>query len=194
MANVDAPHGFRPVGKLGSDINNAGTSKYKIEDNYGTAIFKGDIVQMAAGFVTVGTGTSVDNLGIFNGCFYQDPTTQKPTWSNYYPGSINITQGTIDAYIYDDPNILLEAQMGGTATLADAALGDNIDSVYVAGATINGQSKSTLAAAVTGGNATAQFRLIRISEDPANSDRATQHCNYIVRFNEHMYYNRATGA
>ena len=194
MANINAPFGFRPVGKLGSNINNEGTSKYEISDNYGTPIYKGDIVQMAAGYVTVGTGTSNDNLGIFNGCFYQDPTTQKPTWSNYYHGSINITQGTIDAYVYDDPNTLFEAQMGGTGTLAKADIGDNIDSVYTAGDSINGQSKATLATAITGGNATAQFRVIRISEDPDNSDRANAYANYIVRFNEHMYYNRATGA
>ena len=30
MANKDAAFGLRPVGKLGSDINNAGTSKYII--------------------------------------------------------------------------------------------------------------------------------------------------------------------
>jgi hypothetical protein len=194
MANLNAPFGFRPVGELGSNIQNGGTSKYEIADNYGTAIYKGDIVQMAGGYVTVGTATSTDNLGIFNGCFYQDPTTQKPTWSNYYPGNVNITQGTIDAYVYDDPNKLFEVQMGGTATLAKADIGDNIDSVYTAGDSINGQSKATLAVAVTGGAATAQFRVVRISEDPENSDRASAYANYIVRFNEHMYYNRATGA
>ena len=84
--------------------------------------------------------------------------------------------------------------MGGTATLAKADIGDNIDSVYTAGDSINGQSKATLATAVTGGAATAQFRVVRISEDPENSDRASAYANYIVRFNEHMYYNRATGA
>jgi len=51
-----------------------------------------------------------------------------------------------------------------------------------------------LAVAVTGGAATAQFRVVRISEDPDNSDRASAYANYIVKFNEHMYYNRATGA
>ena len=43
MANLNAPFGFRPVGELGSNIQNGGTSKYEIADNYGTAIYKGSI-------------------------------------------------------------------------------------------------------------------------------------------------------
>ena len=48
MANNNAPFGMRPVGRLGSAPMTQGTSKYKIADNYGTAIFKGDIVKLVA--------------------------------------------------------------------------------------------------------------------------------------------------
>jgi hypothetical protein len=44
MANNNAPFGMRPVGRLGSAPMTQGTSKYKIADGYGTAIFKGDIM------------------------------------------------------------------------------------------------------------------------------------------------------
>ena len=36
MANVDAPFGLRPVGELGSDIQNGGTTQYRIASGYGS--------------------------------------------------------------------------------------------------------------------------------------------------------------
>ena len=189
MANKNAPFGFRAVGKLGSDINNSGTSKYKIASGETDVIYKGDVVQLeTSGCITVSGNTTTTNIGVFNGCFYNDPTTKKPTWSNYYPGSITPTVGDIDAFVYDDPNMLFEIQ--DNATLGQTAVGDNADQVYAAGSTINGQSKSELGAAAGGA---AQLRIIRISEDPENSDIASANANWIVRFNEHLYYNNGAG-
>ena len=201
MANKDAAFGFRPVGKLGSAVNNSGTTKYRIADNQAGAIYKGDIVFIgngsdagtgvtpAAGYIGPAAAGQSNSIGIFNGCFYTDPTTKKPTWSNYYPGSINITVGTIDAYIYDDPNTLFEVQASGSLTYA-TVVGNNIDFAYTAGSTINGQSKSELASAITGSGATDVCVIVGISEDPENSDAASANSNWIVRFNEHRYLQR----
>ena len=198
MANVDAPFGFRPVGELGSNIQNGGTTKYRIEDNQAGAIYKGDVVFIgdgtdagtgvtpSAGYIGPVAAGNICSVGIFNDCFYTDPTTKKPTWSNYYPGSVNITTGTIDAFIYDDPNKLFEVQASGTLTYA-TVVNNNIDILYGAGSTVNGQSNTELAAAVTGSGATDMFVIIGISEDPENSDAASANSNWIVRFNEHRY-------
>ena len=189
MANLDQPFGFRAVGKLGSDINNEGTSKYKIASGETDVIYQGDVVQLeTSGCITVSGNTTQGNIGVFNGCFYNDPTTKKPTWKNYYPGSITPTVGDIDAYIYDDPNQLFEVQ--ANATLAQTAVGDNCDQVYAAGSTVNGHSKSELGAVA---GAAAQFRVVRISEDPDNSDISSANSNWIVRFNEHLYYANTAG-
>jgi len=192
MANVDAPFGLRPVGELGSDIQNGGTTQYRIASGYGTAIYKGDLVILvtATGTLNVAGGTSSDLVGVFNGCFYNDPTTQKPTWSNYYPGSITPTVGNIDAFVYDDPNKLFEIQAEGSLTYA-AAVGKNIDTLYTAGATINGQSKVE-AKDETPTAASKQLRIIGPSKDPSNSDLASANSNWIVRINESVYL-RATG-
>ena len=192
MANVDAPFGLRPVGELGSEIQNGGTTQYRIASGYGTAIYKGDLVILvtATGTLNVAGGTSSDIVGVFNGCFYNDPTTQKPTWSNYYPGSITPTVGNIDAFVYDDPNKLFEIQAEGSLTYA-AAVGKNIDTLYTAGATINGQSKVE-AKDETPTAASKQLRIIGPSRDPSNSDLASANSNWIVRINESVYL-RATG-
>jgi len=56
---------------------------------------------------------------------------------------------------------------------------------YTAGATVNGRSKEELA--TTAGSYA--FRVIRISGDPSNSDIGSANANWIVKFNEHIYYN-----
>ena len=90
MANVSEKYGLRPVRKLdGSPFINA-QNRYRIASNYGTAIFQGDLV-IAKNDGTIERHTANNAtpvLGVFNGVFYTDPTTQKPTFKNYYPGSI----------------------------------------------------------------------------------------------------------
>ena len=202
MANKDAAFGLRPVGKLGSSVNNSGTTKYRIADNQAGAIYKGDIVFIgdgsdagtgvtpAAGYIGPAAAGQSNSIGIFNGCYYIDPTTKKPTWSNYYPGSVNITVGTIDAFVYDDPNTLFEVQASGTLTYA-TVVNNNIDILYGAGSTVNGQSKTELASAITASGATDMLVVIGISEDPENNDAASANSNWIVRFNEHRYLRTA---
>jgi hypothetical protein len=201
MANNDAPFGFRAIGGMGSSYETQGTSKYQINDNWTNAIFQNDLVGMGDGTVTDRAGTTsvagyifgsiaatTLNLGVFNGCFYIDPTTAKPTWKNYYPGAVNITTGTIDAYCYDNPQQLYVVQTSGTLTQADA--GSLIDqNTYVAGDTISGQSNMEIGG--TSGFTTAQWRIIRLSEDPSNSDTSSANSNWVVRLNESIYYNSA---
>jgi|TARA_R100001460_G_scaffold3206_4_gene9716 hypothetical protein len=188
MANIDAGFGLRPVGKLGSEAINMGTSQYQIANGETDVIFKGDLVKLeTTGKITKsGNGDAVAAIGVFNGCFYNDPTTQKPTFSNHYPGSITPTQGAIDAFVYDDPNMLFEIQADGV--VAADKVGRNADIVYAAGNTINGQSKTELNSTVANAGAAAQLRIIRICEDPENSDIASANANWIVRINEHQYY------
>ena len=201
MANQDAAFGFRAIGGTGSSYETQGTSKYQINDNWTNAIFQGDLVGMGDGTVTDRAGTqsvagyifgsiaaTTLNLGVFNGCFYIDPTTSKPTWKNYYPGAVNITTGTIDAYVYDNPQQLYEVQTSGTLTQAD--VGSLIDQgTYAAGSTINGHSVMEIGG--TSGFTTAQFRIVRLSGDPSNSDTGNANSNWVVRLNESIYYNSA---
>jgi len=203
MANKDAPFGFRAIGGMGSSYETQGTSKYEIADNSTSAIFQGDLCMLgnSAGNAVDANGTAVAtgyisassvtedilNFGVFNGCFYIDPTTAKPTWKNYYPGAVNITTGKIDAYCYDNPQQLYEVQTAGTLTQVD--VGNLIDTnTYAAGSTINGQSNEEISTAITGAGATAQWRILRLSEDPSNNDTGNANSNWVVRLNESVYY------
>ena len=205
MANQDAPFGYRAIGGMGSSYETQGTSKYQISDNWTNAIFQGDLLMMGDGSGTDRAGTTTqigfvagaiaaqDGLqcGVFNGCFYNDPTTQKPTWKNYYPGAVNITQGYIDAFVYDNPQQLFEAQAEGSLT--QASVGSLIDQgTYVAGSTVNGASKCELSTAVVGSGATGNWRILRVTEDPSNNDTSSANSNWVIRLNESIYYNNGT--
>ena len=190
MANVDAAFGYRPIGKVGSGVNNAGTSLYAIGDNYNTSIFKGDHVMQASGLVIAGTAGGDNNLGVFNGCFYIDPTSAKPTWSNYY-SQVNVTASgsitggtTIDAYIYDDPFYLFEAQCDGTIAKTD--IGKNTESILGTSSTVNGLSVTEIDSGSEATTAGLQVRITGISKDPDNSDASSANANWYVMWNQHL--------
>ena len=192
MANVDAAFGYRTVGKVGSGVNNGGTTLYTIGDNYATSIFKGDHVMQASGLVIAGTASGSTNPGVFNGCFYIDPTSKKPTWSNYY-SQVNVTASgsisggtTIDAYIYDDPYTLFVAQCDGTIAKTD--IGKNTDSVLGTSSTVNGLSVTEIDSGSENTTAGLQVKIIGISKDPDNSDADSANANWHVMWNEHVKF------
>jgi len=78
--------------------------------------------------------------GVFNGCFYTDPTTQKPTYSNFYPGGIAASD--ITAFIVDDPDAVF--LMDADATFARADLFKNYSVTNTTGVTQTGMSKQQL--------------------------------------------------
>ena len=186
MANVDAPQGWIATTKVGDYPSTQGTSKYLISSAYGTAMFAGDPVILHAtdGTITIGSADAAKPVGVFNGCRYTDPTTSKPRWSNYYPASTAASD--IIAHVYDDPYQQFEVQADATFTTAD--IGDCVDISYTAGSTVNGRSKaelkSTKATSAQGGKT---WQIIRLSEDPNNSDTSAANANWIVMARLHQY-------
>jgi hypothetical protein len=85
MANNDKAFGLRPLGNLAG----TGAQKqygYEIADNQAGAIFQGDLVVLKDGYILQFDPSShTAAVGVFNGCFYNDPTTQKPTWKKLLP-------------------------------------------------------------------------------------------------------------
>ena len=82
--------------------------------------------------------------------------------------------------------MLFEIQADGV--IAGDKVGRNSNIVYAAGNTINGQSKTELNSTTENAGVTGQLRIVRICEDPDNSDIASANANWIVRINEHQYY------
>lgn len=142
MANVDKAFGLRPLGNL-SATGGQKQYGYEIEDNQSGAIYQGDLVTIVGGYVVKFLpGTHAAALGVFNGCNYVDPSSGKPTWKNYYPGSVNITSGKIIADVLDDPNQLFLIQADEDIVQAD--IGKNADVVGTGGSSTTGVSSMEL--------------------------------------------------
>jgi len=185
MANVSEKFGLRPYRKLDGTPLVGAQNRYTIASNYGTAIFQGDlVVPTAAGNIERHTaGTSDAVVGVFNGVFYTDPTTQKPTYKNYYPGSV--VASDITAFVVDDPDAVFLMDADEAFTRAD--LYANYSVTNTTGVTQTGISKVQLDVSATGTASTFVVQAIDISQDPDNSDTATSNANILVRINNHFY-------
>jgi len=167
MANQSTTgFGLRPLRNVHQGDHNAGLGEWKIAAS-STAIDHHDLVLLAStGYVTVATaGIGVLNaLGSLNGSFYTDPTTSKPTWSNWAP---NNAATDMTCLINDNPQTMFEmrtnitsftqADVGGTCPIVDNA-GSGAPN-YISGFTIG--------AVVTALN---QVKLLGISRDTLNQD------------------------
>ena len=170
MANKDAAFGFRPTRSLvGGELR---TEEYAIAANHGTSIFTGQVVEaVAAGGIEQAAAGDTQQIGVFGGCFFTDPSTSKPTFKAFYPASTNASD--IKATVHVDPFTVFEAQHDGTGT---AAMNNSaMDFAGVSGSTVTGQSTSELDTSNTGtgGN----FKQIGISTDPDNSDTSSANVN-----------------
>ena len=192
MANQDAAFGLRPVKRIGGTQFNGGQSRYRIANNYGTAIFQGDMVmQVTGGNVEIhADGGTVPIVGVFNGCQFTDPTTGEQRFSNFYPASTNASD--LIAFIIDDPMVIFEVQADAAFPVAD--LFGNFDVVYTtAGSTTTGVSGSELKVADGGTATTLSLKAIDISEDPENSDVATANTNVKVVIQNHIFGVKGAG-
>ena len=187
MANVVEKYGLRPYRKLDGTPLVGAQNRYTIASNHTTAIFQGDLViPLTAGNIDRHTANnSAAVIGVFNGCFYTDPTTSKPTFRNSYPGSI--VASDITAFVVDDPDAVFLMDADAAFTRAD--LYQNYSVSTGGGNTTTGISEVQLDVSVSGTNASFVIQAIDISQDPDNSDTTTANANVLVRINKHFYRN-----
>jgi len=183
MANTDKAFGLRPIGNLSA----TGAQKqygYEIADNQSGTIFQGDLVALSAGFITrFLPATHTAAVGVFNGCNYIDPTTGKPTWKNYYPGSVNITSGKIIADVIDDPSQLFLIQCDAGFTAAD--VGENADVIGTGGSTTTGVSTMELNSSTLAVTAALNLKTVGLYNVPSNEFGSF--AVVVVKINEHVY-------
>ena len=183
MANIDKASGLRPIGNLSA----TGAQKqygYEIADNQAGTIFQGDLVALSAGFITKFLpATHTAAVGVFNGCNYIDPTTGKPTWKNYYPGSVNITSGKIIADVIDDPSQLFLIQCDAGFVAAD--VGKNADVIGTGGSTTTGVSTMELNSSTLATSAALNLKTVGLYNVPGNEYGSF--AVVVVKINEHVY-------
>ena len=167
MASSATPMGAEPVGTLSASGSFTGKVRHiKVASGYGTDIFYGDFVKLvAAGTVekaAVTTAVVAGTVGVFCGCAYTDPTTNQPTFSQYWPASTAASDAV--AYVCDDPNLVM--QMQGDGSIAQTGLGNNVQAISTAGSTSIGRSKNALDASSIATTNTFPLRIVDFVDGP----------------------------
>ena len=205
MANASTTgFGLRMAMRLGNTPSIEGQSKYKINSGLGVGIFNGNPASLqdgsgdqgylqdasidttddtGAGGIDYTTATEALLVGVFNGAFYIDNTTSKPTFANSVAASTtfgtNPNTGSTDGFgfVNDDP--LQEYTVKADAAVTQAMIGTvgNMNDFAATNAK-NGQSTSTLDVGTRA--ETKMFRIVRVAEDPQNEDATAAGCNIIV--------------
>ena len=209
MANDStAGYGCRAVMTVGSTPATSGQSEYKLYDYAGSAfntIFKGDPVSLNAGtqaaekgYIQDATYDSTDDdnsggagwqnsadpllLGVFNGAFYIDAGTSKPTFANSVTSGTNFAvdynTGSSDgtAFVLDNPN--QEFNMRANAAWQQNDVGLNYNTGDNGATGISGMSDERLSIATVA--ATSMFTLVRGANIPGQNDYTTGGSDVVV--------------
>ena len=190
MANQSTTgFGLRPIRKVGQNDNNAGLGEWKKAAST-TAIDHQDMVLLAAtGYVTVATaGIGVVNqLGSLNGSFYTDPSTQKPTWSNWAPNNAATDHTCL---INDNPQTMFEMRTALTS-LTQADAGRTAPIVDTAGSGAPNYISGFTSGAVT--TAINQVKLLGLTRDTQNQDVSVAGSVWRVMICSHILGNNIAG-
>jgi len=107
MANINAPHGARLIGRTDSGLGLPSVNPYQKAASHGTAIFAGDIVNAVADTTIEPGGTP--GTTIFAGVSLNHGAASKLTTH----------------YVVDDPEAIFEMQASGSIVAADLNLNAN---------------------------------------------------------------------
>ena len=208
MANQTAGFGFRQAPTVGSTPATGGQAEYKVKSGLGIGIFQNNPVSQQytdgddgyleditagtmddgiAGGVDWSTGTSNIQpiVGVFNGIFYINSSTSKPTFANHVLASATFgtdyNTGSSDGIGFVNDNPMQEYTCKADAAVTQANLLSTFNSTdgATAGTQINGQS--TVKLNIASADATSMFRIVRTANEPGNNDASTANSNVIVQ-------------
>ena len=208
MANQTGGFGFRQAPTVGSTPATGGQAEYMVKSGLGVGIFQNNPVSQQhtagddgylqditadtmddgiAGGVDWSTGTSNIQpiVGVFNGIFYVNSSTSKPTFANHVLSGTTFgtdyNTGSNDGIGLVNDNPMQEYTCKADAAVTQANLLSTFNSTdgATAGTQINGQS--TVKLNIASADATSMFRIVRTANDPANNDNSVANSNVVVQ-------------
>src|SRR5882762_139449 len=142
--NINAPSGLTAVKHAagGTPVRVNGSADYAIAGGLASNIYRGSLVK------PTGTGTNIDviaaganpSIGSFHGVNYVDAngdTQFRPRWTS---GQTVQTGSVPEATVFDDPDLLFDAQVSGAAGLVAANIGNTGNVLIGTGSALTGQS------------------------------------------------------
>ena len=189
MANRNsAGFGLTAQGTVGSTPATQGQGKYYIDAAYDQDLFQGASVRMKNGYIVEASSTATfATIGVFNGIFYNDASTKKPTWANWYNQPITPANSEdVTCFVIDNPFQLFAGSTSAAVTQANVGRTVSFAAAVPTGSEISGQCTNTMN---IGGinDTTQQWRIIRNAEDPENKDQTAAYCTMIFAQNLGQY-------
>ena len=180
--------GLIAQGTVGSTPATQGQGKYLIDAGYNQDLFQGCTVKSKAGYIVEASSTRTFlSIGVFNGIFYNDATTKKPTFANFYNQPITPANSEdVTCFVIDNPLQLFSACLDAAAAQAEYGKTYSFAAAVPTGSEISGQCTNKLDYAnrhITNN----QWRLLRTAEDPENNDIAAANTTVIVAHNLNQY-------
>mgnify|MGYP003661386100 FL=1 len=180
--------GLIAQGTVGSTPATQGQGKYLIDAGYNQDLFQGCTVKSKAGYIVEASSTRTFlSIGVFNGIFYNDASTKKPTFANFYNQPITPANSEdVTCFVIDNPLQLFSACMDAAAAQAEYGKTYSFAAAVPTGSEISGQCTNKLD--YTNRHITNnQWRLLRTAEDPENNDIAAANTTVIVAHNLNQY-------
>jgi hypothetical protein len=208
MANQTAGFGFRQAPTVGSTPATGGQAEYMVKSGLGVGIFQNNPVSQQhtsgddgylqdttadtmddgiAGGVDWSTGTSNIQplVGVFNGIFYINSSTSKPTFANHVLASTtfgtDFNTGSSDGIGFVNDNPMQEYTCKADAAVTQANLLSTFNPTDGATAGTQQDGQSTVKLNIASADATSMFRIVRTANDPANNDNTAANSNVIVQ-------------
>ena len=189
MANTSTTgFGLRPIKNVGQTDDNGGLSEWSIA-SASALISHHDLCKITGdGVILVSADADANNVGSLNGAFYTDPTSNKPTWSNYWPASVAASDAV--AFINSNPMQMYEI-MSADTSFNQNEVGECADVVSAVGTTPLFISKTKISA--TTANTLATLKILGVSRDPDHSDITVEGFALRVMIDEHILGNNVAG-
>ena len=180
--------GLIPQGTVGSTMASQGQGKYLIDAGMGVDLFQGTAVRSAAGYIVTAQAAITNTcIGVLNGIFYNDATTKKPTFANFYNQPITPANSEdVTCFVVDNPLLLFSAVMDTACAQAEFGKTFSFAAAVPTGSEISGQCTNMLDY-TNRDNANNQWRLLRTAEDPENNDIAAVNATVVVSHNLNQY-------
>ena len=189
MANQSTTgFGLRPLRNADQSVHTGGLSEWR-KASGSAAINHHELVQLqATGYVLAATNTTSNNIGALNGSFYTDPSTQKPTWSNYAP---SVAASDHTCLINDNPQQMFECMTSLTNYTNPAnSVGGCSPIVVGTGLTTSPfTSRNSLGTVGTDD----QIKILGLTRDVGHQDVSVAGSVWRVMINKHILGNNVTG-
>lgn len=174
MANANAPFGLRPLRRLDGAMPNYQTNNYQINIANTNKIGCGDIVKFSsgnAGFIDIAAATDTPVLGVLSSCDWYDTAIKQQVFSPWWYGSTTAV-APINAYVYDDVNIVFEIQSNASGPVTQANVKSNakIATVTAPNATTGISTEVLDAATIVTNQATYPLKIVQLGQRVGNDN------------------------